>query len=104
MDYTSIVCSIISAMAVAVPVIINNKRTNEAMLAEMQKQQALSDQRTELYHNETNEKIDALAAKQDKHNGLIERMVIVEQSDKAMWRKIDEIQKDVQAIKVGGTD
>lgn len=35
--------------------------------------------------------IARLEEKQDKHNQLIERMVKVEESDKAQWRRIDEI-------------
>ena len=34
--------------------------------------------------------IDRLEAKQDKHNGLIERMVIVEQSTKSAHHRLDE--------------
>lgn len=40
--------------------------------------------------NYLNEKIDELARKQDKHNGLIERMAIVEQSTKSAHHRIDE--------------
>ncbi len=35
--------------------------------------------------------INRLEQKQDKHNQLIERMVKVEESDKAQWKRIDEI-------------
>ena len=34
--------------------------------------------------------IDRLEKKQDKHNGLIERMVIVEQSTKSAHHRLDE--------------
>ena len=34
--------------------------------------------------------IDRLEIKQDKHNGLIERMVVVEQSTKSAHHRIDE--------------
>ena len=36
------------------------------------------------------QKIDKLETKQDKHNNLIERMVIVEQSIKSAHRRLDE--------------
>ena len=36
------------------------------------------------------EKIDRLEIKQDKHNNLIERMVIVEQSIKSAHKRLDE--------------
>ena len=37
------------------------------------------------------EKIELLSQKQDKHNGLIERMVVVEQSCKSAHHRIDYI-------------
>lgn len=37
---------------------------------------------------------DRLEGKQDKHNGLIERMVKVEESTKSAHHRIDETQKD----------
>lgn len=36
------------------------------------------------------EKLENLEHKQDKHNNLIERMVRVESSVKALWHKVDE--------------
>ena len=38
------------------------------------------------------EKIDRLEKKQDKHNGLIERMVVVEQSTKSSHHRLDELE------------
>lgn len=38
------------------------------------------------------EKIDRLERKQDKHNGLIERMVVVEQSTKTSHHRLDEME------------
>ena len=38
------------------------------------------------------EKIDRLERKQDKHNGLIERMVVVEQNSKSSDRRINDLE------------
>lgn len=38
-------------------------------------------------------RIDQLEKKVEKHNNLIERMTIVEQSDKAQWTWIDEFKE-----------
>ena len=38
------------------------------------------------------EKIDRLEKKQDKHNGLIERMAVVEQSTKSSHHRLDELE------------
>lgn len=40
------------------------------------------------------EKQDKLEKKQDKHNNLIERMVIVEQSTKSAHHRLDELEGD----------
>jgi len=38
-------------------------------------------------------RLDQLERKQNKHNGLIERMVVVEQSTKSAHRRIDEMEE-----------
>jgi tetrahydromethanopterin S-methyltransferase subunit G len=42
-------------------------------------------------------RIDQLEKKVDKHNGLVERMVVVEQSSKSAHHRIDELRKEVEA-------
>jgi tetrahydromethanopterin S-methyltransferase subunit G len=42
-------------------------------------------------------RIDQLEKKVEKHNGLVERMVAVEQSCKSAHHRIDEIRKEVEA-------
>ena len=44
----------------------------------------------EMTVKEIKEDIARLEKKQDKHNNLIERMVILEQNDKAQWNWIDQ--------------
>lgn len=39
-------------------------------------------------------KLNNLEKKQDKHNGLIERMVVVEQSCKSAHHRIDEFKEE----------
>ncbi|QAT43428.1 hypothetical protein [Aminipila luticellarii] len=39
-------------------------------------------------------KLNNLEKKQDKHNGLMERMVVVEQSVKSAHHRIDEIKEE----------
>lgn len=38
-------------------------------------------------------RIDQLEKKVEKHNNLVERMTILEQSDKAQWVRIDEMKE-----------
>lgn len=52
----------------------------------------------ELMENGTGEvkgEITRLSEKQDKHNSLIERMTIVEQSIKSFHHRLDEIKKEI---------
>lgn len=44
-------------------------------------------------------KLESIEAKQDKHNNLIERMALVEQDDKAQWRRIDEVRGEMETIR-----
>ena len=39
-------------------------------------------------------RIDQLEKKVEKHNNLVERMTILEQSEKAQWRQIDDMKTD----------
>lgn len=54
------------------------------------KQQRVQDVRFEMTIKEIKEDISRLETKQDRHNNLIERVVILEQNDKAQWRYIDQ--------------
>lgn len=43
-----------------------------------------------------NYRLDKLEAKQDKHNNLIERMAIVEQSTKSAHHRIDDMKNELK--------
>ena len=53
------------------------------------KQQRVQDVRFEMTIKEIKEDIARLEKKQDRHNELVERVVILEQNDKVQWRYID---------------
>ena len=57
------------------------------------KQQRLQDVKFDMTIKEVKEDIRRLEAKQDKHNNLIERVVILEEKDKAQWRWIDDFKE-----------
>lgn len=44
-----------------------------------------------------NYRLDKLEEKQDKHNNLIERMAIVEQSTKSAHHRLDHLEKEVDS-------
>lgn len=45
------------------------------------------------------QKVDDLADDVRRHNGVVERTTIVEQSQKASWRAIDSLRKDTDSIR-----
>lgn len=53
------------------------------------KQQRVQDVKFELTIKELKDDIKRLETKQDKHNQLIERVVVLEQNEKAQWKYID---------------
>ena len=54
------------------------------------KQEKTNDLKINMMIEQIKKDITRLEEKQDKHNTLIERMVKVEESDKAQWKRIDE--------------
>lgn len=75
-----IVASLLTALAGGIPAVIAvvlSNRSHDKVIDERMKN--------------TNEKIESLAAKVEKHNNLVERMVIVEQSTKSAHHRIDDI-------------
>ena len=64
------------------------------------KQQRIQDVKNEYVIKEIKDDIRRLESKQDKHNSLIERMVVVERDMKAVWRNIDELKEEIkQSVK-----
>lgn len=60
------------------------------------KQQRVQDVRFEMTIKEIKDDIQRLEKKQDQHNNLMERIVILEQNDKAQWRRIDELKEELK--------
>ena len=57
------------------------------------KQQRVQDVRFEMTIKEIKDELSRLEKKQDRHNELIERVVVLEQNDKAQWRYIDQFKE-----------
>ena len=58
------------------------------------KQQRVQDVRFDMTIREIKEEVARIERKQDKHNELIERVVVLEQNNKAQWRWIDEFKSE----------
>ena len=75
-----IIASLLTALAGGIPAVVAvvlSNRSHDKIIDERMKN--------------TNEKIEELAARVEKHNNLIERMVIVEQSTKSAHHRLDDI-------------
>ena len=44
-------------------------------------------------------RIERLEVAVNKHNTVIERVALLEQDNKAQWKRIDEMREDMEAIK-----
>ena len=75
MDWTTILAAVISALAAIVVCVISNHYQNENT------------------RNLLEYRLTQLEEKVDKHNHLIERMVIVEQSTKSAHHRLDEFEE-----------
>ena len=75
-----IVASLLTALAGGIPAVVAvvlSNRSHDKVVDEKMKY--------------TDERISDLSAKVEKHNNLIERMVIVEQSTKSAHKRLDDI-------------
>ena len=80
-----VIASLLTALAGGIPAVVAvvlSNRSHDKVIDERMKN--------------TNEKIDELAARVEKHNNLVERMVIVEQSTKSAHHRLDDITNQLQ--------
>ena len=82
----TILTTILSASIPAISLII-------VQIIVSMKQQIVHDVRFEMTIKEIKDDLSRLEAKQDKHNQLIERIVVLEQNDKAQWNWIDSFKE-----------
>lgn len=87
----TLAASIITGLIAAIATIFNSRMQND-------KTQAVLAERLDGYRENTDKKIDDLSAHVEKHNGLVERMVKQEMSTDAQWRRIDELQNQINEI------
>lgn len=49
----------------------------------------------------TSYRIEQLEQKVDKHNNVLERVSLMEQNEKMIWKRVDELRNEVHGIKEG---
>jgi len=82
----TIITSLITASIPALALIV-------VQLIVSAKQQRIQDIKFDMTIKEIRTDISRLESKQDKHNNLIERIVVLEQNDKAQWKYIDSFKE-----------
>lgn len=91
---TLIEVSIPAVALIIVQIIINSKQQR---IQDVKFENAIKTIDTKFEHVTENLKNDIkrLEVKQEKHNNLIERITILEQSDKTQWLRIDEMKSKI---------
>lgn len=84
---TALIAAVVPAIgSIIVQILINNK------------QRRVSEVKLDYTIKAIEEHIQRLELKQDKHNNLIERMVIVERDLKSSFIRLDELRSDIHEI------
>lgn len=87
MDNTVLV-AIISGLCVGVPSVFSTIMLNN-------KNQAVINAKVEENQKFVDYKIGELTQKVEKHNSVVERMALQEKETKTIWKKIDEMQNEL---------
>lgn len=83
----ALIAAVVPAIgSIIVQILINNK------------QRRVSEVKLDYTIKAIEEHIQRLEIKQDKHNNLIERMVIVERDLKSSFKRLDELRNDIHEL------
>lgn len=83
--------SFLTALAGGIPAVLAVILSNRAHDKVVDERLKHTDEKIVERSKHTDEKIAELSAKVEKHNNLIERMVVVEQSTKSAHHRIDDV-------------
>lgn len=78
----SVVAALITGACSVIGVVLSSNKTT-----------AVIQERLDRYREHTDDKIETLSKSVEKHNGVIERTVVLEQQVKAQWVRIDEFKE-----------
>ena len=93
----SIIAAIIAGVLAAGASVYASRAANDKLVAVLT-------ERLDNHKEQTARQIDELSERVDKHNNLVERMVMQEMTSQAQWKRIDEMREDIERIKIGGTE
>ena len=95
MTSVSLISAVLVAVITSIATVLSSKSSND-------RTQAVLDERLNNYHQSVTAQVEELSSRVEKHNGLIERMVIQEMNTEAQWKRIDELHEDVELLKKKG--
>lgn len=78
----SVIAALITGACSVIGVVLSSNKTT-----------AVIQERLDRYREHTDDKIETLSKSVEKHNGVIERTVVLEQQVKAQWVRIDEFKE-----------
>lgn len=80
----SVVAALITGACSVIGVVLSSNKTT-----------AVIQERLDRYREHTDDKIETLSKSVEKHNGVIERTVVLEQQVKTQWVRIDELKEQL---------
>ena len=90
---TEIIVAIITCVGSAVVAIITTSHNTKKSAEAMKRQNEESNQRMMQLSEKTLYRIEQLEKKQDKHNGVMERMVIAEENIKSLKHRMNDVEE-----------
>lgn len=80
----SVIAALITGACSVIGVVLSSNKTT-----------AVIQERLDRYREHTDDKIETLSKSVEKHNGVIERTVVLEQQVKTQWVRIDELREQI---------
>lgn len=80
----SVIAALITGACSVIGVVLSSNKTT-----------AVIQERLDRYREHTDDKIETLSKSVEKHNGVIERTVVLEQQVKTQWVRIDELREQL---------
>lgn len=92
------VSGLLALIGVIITVVATVRKSNQDIINELKRQSEIDDQKLnaklEKFQAVTDTKIEELTREVRKHNGFAERMPVVEEQIKTIYKKLDKLESD----------
>lgn len=92
------ISGVLALIGVIITVIATVRKSNQDIINELKRQSEIDDQKLnaklEKFQAVTDTKIEELTREVRKHNGFAERMPVVEEQIKTIYKKLDKLESD----------